>query len=132
VSPPAHQALVVTSIPAVDHRPAATPTWDKSVDPSKPLLHFALEDNSQFRVGEVVPILLLVSNAKLKGEGGDFRVRYIVDDEDMKWVDTSKPFGLQGWIPGKHTIRIELIGADGWPYRNGNANIVTRRITVVN
>ena len=38
---------------------------------------------------------------------------------------------LTGWTPGKHTIRIELVGPDGWPYRNGDYNVVTRDLTVI-
>jgi hypothetical protein len=95
------------------------------------LLIFDLENGSTFHVGVDVPIDFCVTNAKLKGDGGEFRVRYIVDDDEMKWLDTANPISLRGWIPGKHTIRMELIGPDGWPYKNGNANIVTREITVV-
>jgi len=84
-----------------------------------------------FRVDEEVPILFFVLNAKLKSDGGDFRVRYIVDDEEMKWLDSATPFWLSGWTPGKHTFRIELIGPDGWPYKNGKANIVTKEREIV-
>jgi hypothetical protein len=92
-----------------------------------PSLEFSLENNQTFRIGEDVPIEFFVSHAKLRGDGGDFRVRYIVDDDEMKWVDKAEPFWLSGWTPGKHTIRLELIGPDGWPYRN---NVVTREIEV--
>lgn len=102
---------------------------DPSADPQKPLLVFNLENGKTFRTGEEVPIDFSVLNAKLKAEGGEYRVRYIVDDDDMKWLDKVEPFWLAGWTMGKHTIRIELIGADGWPYKNGNANIVTKEIT---
>jgi hypothetical protein len=81
-------------------------------------------------LGEDVPISFVVWNAKLKGDGGEFRIRYIVDDDDMQWRDTAEAFWLSGWLRGKHTIRVELIGPDGWPYKNGNANIVTREISV--
>ena len=101
------------------------------VDPKKPLLVFDLPRNA-FRVGEVVPINFAIRNAKLRGEGGDFRVRHIIDDDDAQWVDSPQPFGFSGWVPGKHTIRLELIGPDGWPYKNGNHNIITREITVTN
>jgi len=69
-------------------------------------------------------------NAKLKAEGGEFRVRYIVDDDEMKWLDTAGSFWLAGWTPGKHTLRFELIGPDGWPYKNGDGAIITREIIV--
>ena len=133
---------VVTQIPAppqqvmkVVNKPVPrTPTpslADPTADPRKPLIVFHLENGKSFRVGEEVPVEFTVSNAKLKADGGEFRVRYIVDDDDMQWLDGAHSFWLAGWIPGKHTIRIELIGPDGWPYKNGNANIVTKEITIV-
>ena len=72
-----------------------------------------------------------LANAKLKGDGGEFRVRYIVDDEEMRWIDKWEQVVLTGWTPGDHTIRLELVGPDGWPYRNGNQNVMTRELTVI-
>jgi len=129
IPPPTHQLLTeVSSSPSDSSR---TQTVDPTADSKKPLLIFDLENGSTFHVGVDVPIDFCVTNAKLKGDGGEFRVRYIVDDDEMKWLDTANPISLRGWIPGKHTIRMELIGPDGWPYKNGNANIVTREIIVV-
>ena len=67
----------------------------------------------------------------LVGYDGEYRVRYIVDDEEMQWIDAHEDLVLTGWTPGKHTIRIELVGPDGWPYRNGDYNVVTRELTVL-
>jgi len=103
---------------------------NKQVDARKPLLIFNLPNGKTFREGEEVVIDFSLANAKLKGDGGEYRVRYIVDDEDMKWIDRWEQVALRGWTPGKHTIRLELIGPDGWPYRNGDYNIVTRELTV--
>ena len=129
IPPPPHQLLTeVSRTPSVSNKPQ---TDDPTVDSKKPLLVLYLENGISFHVGEDVPIDFSVMNAKLKGEGGEFRVRYIVDDDEMKWLDTAKPISLRGWIAGKHTIRMELIGPDGWPYKNGNANIVTKEISVV-
>jgi hypothetical protein len=50
----------------------------------------------------------------------------------MQWIDASEQVVLAGWTPGKHTIRLELVGPDGWPYKNGDHNIVTREFTVLN
>ncbi len=110
--------------------PAKPDEPKKQVDQKKPLLIFNLPNGKTFREGEEVAIDFSLANAKLKGDGGDYRVRYIVDDEDMKWIDRWEQIVLTGWIPGKHTIRLELIGPDGWPYRNGDYNIVTRELTV--
>jgi len=103
---------------------------DSTVDTGKPFLIVNLANGSRFPLGEDVPISFLVENAKLKGDGGEFRIRYIVDDDDMQWRDTAEGFWLTGWLPGKHTVRVELIGPNGWPYKNGNANIVTREISI--
>jgi hypothetical protein len=135
VSPPPRQVL--TEVPGNPYPIAylspciekPTPTECVGVDPTMPLLFFNLNGNT-FHIGEPVQILFAVHNAKLRFDGGDFRIRYIIDDEDPKWVDIPREFALKGWVPGKHTIRLELIGPDGWPYRNGNQNIITREITV--
>lgn len=101
-----------------------------SFDSSKPLLIFNLENGKTFRASEEVVIDFSLANAKLRGDGGEYRVRYGVDDDDMQWIDRWEQVVLTGWVPGKHTIRIELIGPDGWPYRNGDYNVVTREILI--
>ena len=92
---------------------------------------FNFVDKTEFRGDSPVVIDFSLANAKLKGDGGEFRVRYIVDDEEMRWIDRWEEVVLTGWLPGKHTIRMELVGPDGWPFRNEDYNIVTREITVV-
>lgn len=140
VSPPPRQMLTAVTVPPANIETTGSPVRANSpfsaqeeyvgVDLSKPLLTFTLENGKTFRVGEVVPIYFSVRNAKLRSEGGQYRVRYIIDDEDPQWIDRPEPFGLSGWIQGKHIVRLELIGPDGWPYRNGNQNVGTREITV--
>jgi hypothetical protein len=137
VPAPRRQALTVVEVSTAEAPiKAATQLNDVAikdrpgVDPTKPLLVFNLPNGKTLRVGEVVILDFALLNAKLKGDGGGYRVRYFVDDDDPQWIDYSKPIGLAGWMPGKHTIRLELIGADGWPYRNGDQNIVTREIIV--
>ena len=130
VPPPPRQVLHVETRAA--SRTAATPDDPKlKADPSRPLLIFNLPSGKTLRAGEEVVIDFSLANAKLKGDGGDFRVRYIVDDEEMQWIDRSEQIVLTGWQPGKHTIRLELVGLDGWPYRNGDYNVITREINVV-
>ena len=130
VPPPPRQVLRVEKRPA-KQVPAQPDDPKLKVDPTKPLLVFNLPNGKTFREGETVVIDFSLANAKLKGDGGEFRVRYIVDDEEMQWIDSHEELVLSGWTPGKHTIRIELIGPDGWPYRNGDYNIVSRELTVV-
>jgi len=130
VPPPPRQVLHVETR-AAKQVPAQPDDPKLKVEPAKPLLIFNLPDGKTFREGEEVVIDFSLANAKLKGDGGDYRVRYIVDDEEMQWIDRWEQIVLTGWTPGKHTIRLELVGPDGWPYRNGDYNIVTRELTVV-
>ena len=130
VPPPPRQMLRVETR-AAQHVPAKPDDPKLKVDPAKPLLIFNLPNGKTFRAGEEVVIDFSLANAKLKGDGGEYRVRYIVDDEEMQWIDSWEQIVLTGWTPGKHTIRIELVGPDGWPYRNGDYNVVTRELTVV-
>jgi len=130
VPPPPRQVLRVETRAA--KQVAAQPDDPKlKVDATKPLLVFNLPNGQTFREGEPVVIDFSLANTKLKGDGGEYRVRYIVDDEEMQWIDRHEELVLTGWTPGKHTIRMELIGPDGWPYRNGDYNIITRELTVV-
>lgn len=129
VPPPAQQVLRVETRPS-PKTPAKPNDPKLKVDPAKPLLIFNLPNGKTFRRDEEVAIDFSLANAKLKGDGGEYRVRYIVDDEDMKWIDRWEQVVLTGWLPGKHTIRLELVGPDGWPYKNGDYNIVTHEITV--
>jgi hypothetical protein len=130
VSPPPRQNLRAESRSATQI-PARVNDAKAQVDRNKPLLVFNLENGKTFRAGEEVVIDFSLANAKLKGDGGEYRVRYFVDDEEMRWIDRWEQVVLTGWVPGNHTIRLELIGPDGWPYRNGDYNVVTRELTVV-
>ena len=130
VPPPPRQVLRVEKR-AANQVTAQADDPKLKVDPTKPLLVFNLPNGKTFREGEPVVIDFSLANAKLKGDGGEYRVRYIVDDEEMQWIDAHEQLVLTGWTPGKHTIRIELVGPDGWPYRNGDYNVVTRELTVV-
>jgi hypothetical protein len=135
VPPPPRQILRV--VPHSPQKPGtregATRSLDPNLhaDPTKPLLIFNLENGQTFHEGEEVMIDFSLSNAKLRVDGGEYRVRYIVDDDDPQWIDKWEPLWLAGWTEGKHTIRLELIGPDGWPVSNGDYNIITREISVV-
>ena len=131
VSPPPRQVLRAESRPG-KQVPAKPDDPNLKVDQSKPLLIFNLPNGKTFRGSEEVVIDFSLANAKLKGDGGEYRVRYIVDDDAMKWIDRWEQVALTGWIAGKHTIRLELVGPDGWPYRNGDYNIVTREVIITN
>ena len=102
-----------------------------AVDPSKPLLTYS-RPKGEYKAEDADTIMIdfWLTGAKLRGDGGEYRVRYMVDDDDMQWIDRWEQVVLYGWLPGSHTLRVELIGPDGWPYRNGDYNVETREILV--
>jgi hypothetical protein len=108
------------------------PTTAGEVDPTKPLLTYS-RPKGEYKGEDADPIMIdfWLSNAKLKGDGGEYRVRYVVDDDDPKFIDKWEPVWLSGWISGKHTVRLELLDKDGKPVENGGYNTTMREISVV-
>jgi hypothetical protein len=102
------------------------------VDSAKPLLTYS-RPKGEYKDADADPIMIdfWLTGAKLKGDGGDYRVRYIVDDDEPKFIDKWEPIWLSGWINGKHTVRLELLDKDGKPVENGGYNTTSREITVV-
>lgn len=101
-------------------------------DPAKPLLTYS-RPKGEYQGAEADPIMIdfWLSNVKLKGDGGEYRARYIIDDDEPRYIDKWEPVWLSGWLAGKHTVRLELLGPDQFPVKNGDFNITTREITVV-
>ena len=130
VPPPPRQVLRVKRQPGRQVL-VTLDTLPGKFDPAKPLLYLHMPGNETFHVIEDVVIAFSLTNAKLRGDGGEYRVRYMVDDDDMQWIDRWEDLVLTGWLPGKHTVRVELVGPDGWPYKNGDYNVETREITIV-
>ena len=102
------------------------------VDPAKPLLTYS-RPKGEYKGADADPIMIdfWLSNAKLKGDGGEYRVRYIIDNDEPRFIDKWEPIWLAGWTSGKHTVRLELLGADQWPVKNGGYNITNREITII-
>ena len=103
----------------------------QDVDSKKPLLTYS-RPKGEYKGDDANAIMIdfWLANAKLKGDGGEFRVRYTVDKDEPKFIDKWEPIWLTGWTSGKHTILLELIGADGQPLDNGGYNTTVREITV--
>jgi hypothetical protein len=109
-----------------------SPTTAGEVDPSKPLLTYS-RPKGEYKGEDSDPIMIdfWLTGAKLRGDGGEYRVRYIVDDDDAKFIDKWEPIWLSGWLNGAHTVRLELLDKDGRPVENGGYNTTSREITVV-
>ena len=118
--------------------PAATegkdmpPSTAGDVDSSKPLLTYS-RPKGENKGPDADPIMIdfWLANAKLRGDGGEYRVRYIIDDDEPRFIDKWEPIWLSGWTNGPHTVRLELLGKDNNPVDNGGYNTTSRDITVV-
>jgi hypothetical protein len=108
------------------------PTTAGNVDPTKPLLTYS-RPKGEYKGPDADPIMIdfWLSNAKLQGDGGEYRVRYIIDNDEPRFIDKWEPIWLSGWLSGKHTVRLELLDKEGKPVDNGGYNATTREITVV-
>jgi hypothetical protein len=106
---------------------------DAAPDPTKPLLTYN-SPSGECKGEDADPVMLdfFITNAKLKGDGGEYRIRYFIDDDEARYVDKWEPVWLKGWTPGQHSVRLELLGADQYPVKNdGYVNIVKQEITVI-
>jgi hypothetical protein len=72
-----------------------------------------------------------LANAKLTGDGGEYRVRYSIDGGEAKYIDKWEPVWLSGWTAGTKSVKLELVDRDGNLVENGGYNSTTRQITVV-
>ncbi len=102
-----------------------------AVDTKKPLLTYS-RPKGEYKGADSDAIMIdfWLMNAKLKDDGGDFRVRYTVDADEPKFIDKWAPIWLSGWTAGKHNVKLELIDKDGNAVDNGGYNSTTREITV--
>jgi len=120
-------------------KPATTPEGKAmpsstagAVDAKRPLLTYS-RPKGEYKGVEADPIMIdfWLANAKLTGDGGEYRVRYSVDGGEAKFIDRWAPIWLQGWTAGKHRVKLDLVDKDGNVVDNGGYNSTTREITVV-
>jgi hypothetical protein len=122
--------------------PAASPTPAREgkamanstagdVTPTQPLLTYS-RPKGDYAGADADPIMIdfWLVNAKLQGEGGEYRVRYTVDGQAPGFIDTWGPIWLSGWTSGKHSVKLELIDKAGNVVDNGGYNSTTRDINV--
>jgi len=102
-----------------------------AADATKPLLTYS-RPKGEYKGADADNIMIdfWLANAKLKGDGGNYRVRYSVDGGEAKYIDTWSPIWLSGWTAGKHSIKLELVDEDGGLVDNGGYNSTTREITI--
>jgi hypothetical protein len=101
------------------------------VDRTKPLLTYS-RPKGEYKGADADAIMIdfWLSNAKLQGEGGEYRVRYTVDGGEAKFLDKWAPIWLAGWTAGTHKVKLELVDKSGNVVDNGGYNSTERTITV--
>lgn len=118
--------------------PAATPEGKEmaqstagQIDAAKPLLTYS-RPKGEYKGADADPIMIdfWLSNARLAGDGGEYRVRLSIDGKEVKMIDKWQPVWLSGWTNGKHTVKLELVDKSGNVVDNGGYNSTSRDITV--
>jgi hypothetical protein len=131
---------MANAAPNTNAAPAAGPTPEGKemkqstaglVDLTRPMLTYS-RPKGEYKGEDANAIMLdfWLMNAKLKDDGGEYRIRYTIDKEEPKFIDKWAPIWLTGWAAGKHTVVFELIGADGKAVDNGGYNSTVREITI--
>jgi len=102
-----------------------------AVDMSKPLLTYS-RPKGEYKGADADAIMIdfWLSNAKLTGDGGEYRVKYSVNGGEAKFIDKWTPIWLKGFANGNHSVKVELVYKSGNVVDNGGYNSTTREITV--
>ena len=103
-----------------------------AVDKTKPLLTYS-RPKGEYKGADTEAIMIdfWLANAKLTGDGGEYRVRYTVNNTESKFIEKWQPIWLSGWNAGAHKVKLELIDRNGNLVDNGDYNSTTREITVI-
>ena len=101
-------------------------------DRSKPLLTYS-RPKGEYKDADADPVMIdfWLTNAKLEGDGGEYRIRYSIDGGEPKFITKWEPLWLKGWTGGKHKVKLELVDKSGSVVANGGYNSTEREITVV-
>lgn len=107
------------------------PTTAGPVDPKKPLLTYS-RPKGEYKGADAQAIMIdfWLANAKLVGDGGEYKVKWSVDGGEPRFIEKWEPIWLKGFTPGKHSITLQLVDKDGKPVENGGYNTTPREITV--
>lgn len=102
-----------------------------AIDPTKPLLTYS-RPKGEYKGEEADSIMIdfWLTNVRLVGNGGEYRVRYTIDGGQPQFIDRWQPVWLSGWTSGKHSVKLELVDKQGNLVENGGYNSTTREITV--
>jgi hypothetical protein len=102
-----------------------------NVDPKKPLLTFSRPKGDYRGIdAEAIMIDFWLANAKLVGDGGDYRVYYSVNGVLPRIKENWSPLWISGLKAGRHSVEIWLVDREGNPVENGGYNRTKREFTI--
>lgn len=102
-----------------------------NVDFTKPLLTYSRPKGEyKGKDAEAIMIDFWLTNAKLSGDGGEYKVQYMINDGKPQLIEKWEPIWLKGWKDGKNTVKLTLLDKEGNYFENGDYNSTTREITV--
>lgn len=107
------------------------PSNSGKVDLKKPLLTYS-RPKGEYKGADADAIMIdfWLTNAKLVGDGGEYRIKYSVSNGPAQFIDKWSPIWTSGWKPGTYNLMLELVDKDGKVVDNGGYNQTTREITV--
>ena len=101
------------------------------VDFTKPLLTYSRPKGTyKGNNARAIMIDFWLSNTKLTGDGGEFKILYSINGSESKTLKKWEPIWLKGWKNGENTIKLELVDKDENLVKNGGYNSTTRKITI--
>ncbi|MEQ1921823.1 MAG: hypothetical protein ABL952_04870 [Pyrinomonadaceae bacterium] len=101
------------------------------VDAAKPLLTYS-RPKGEYKGEDTNAVMIdfWLSNAKLTGDGGEYRVSWSVNGGEAKFIEKWEPIWITGWAAGKHKVVLTLVDKDGKIVDNGGFNATVREITI--
>ncbi len=102
-----------------------------NVDFSKPLLTYS-RPKGEYKGADAEAIMIdfWLSNAKLTGDGGKYKVRYTINGGEAKYIEKWSPLWLKGWKEGESTVKLELVDKEDKLVENGGYNLTVRNIKI--
>lgn len=101
------------------------------VDMTRPLLTYSRPKGEyKLETSDKIMVDFWLSNAKLTGDGGEYRVRIKIDAAEPIYLERWEPVWLTGWTPGKAMLALELVDRNGNIIDNAGYNRTTRDITI--
>lgn len=125
------QTVANTKTPPTSEGKDVLPSNSGPVDMARPLLTYSRPKGEyKLETSDKIMVDFWLTNAKLKGDGGEYRVRIKIDAADPIYLEKWEPVWLTGWVPGKAMLALELVDGNGNIIDNAGYNRTTRDITI--